>query len=43
LATDEEKLSEARANFEQALERYQEFGDEYWVNEAQNRIQNLGD
>jgi tetratricopeptide (TPR) repeat protein len=42
LAEAEGNLSEAKVNFEQALERYPEFSDEYCTNETRERIQNLG-
>jgi tetratricopeptide (TPR) repeat protein len=41
LAEAEENRSEARANFQQALERHVEYRDDYWANKTKRRIELL--
>ena len=41
LAKAEGNRSEARANFQQALERYTEYRDDYWAEETKRRIESL--
>jgi predicted RNase H-like HicB family nuclease len=41
LAEAEENPSEARANFQQALELYIEYRDDYWAEETKRRIEGL--